>query len=527
MRESQIPSGQSPESADSADEAYLGVEDEELSEDLRALLSSPLFVGPDPSILDELQVEDEAESAADQIAEQERLDRQAFADNAALEARVAEIYQSIIERAPEHKIQPSLERVRDALDMMGNPQESYRAIHITGTNGKTSTSRMIEALLRERGLRTGRFTSPHLNSVRERISIDGKAITAEDFVQAWEDVEPFIEMVDAKLQAEGGPRMSFFEVFTVMAYQAFAMAPVDVAVVEVGMGGEWDATNVINADIAVLMPVALDHEKWLGSAVEDIATEKLGIVKPGATLILAPQLPEVRELAIQRVHAVGAYLVENFEVLSREVAVGGQLISVRTPAAVYEDVPLAMLGAYQSQNAAAALSAVESFFGGGALPGATVEHALMSTSSPGRLEIVKGSPVIIVDAAHNPAGAAVTREALEEYFPGPRVAVFSAMADKNVEGILTEIESVFAAIVVTDMGMERGMDLEELAELASEVFGEDRVTAVEDLSNAISTAVDLAETVDPDAIAPASVTIMGSIMLAAQARHILGAPAVD
>lgn len=548
MRDSafgQIPSAESVESADSAEETYLDAEDEEtylgaeaeetyldaadeeLSAELRAILSSPLFVGPDPSVLGDLQAADDAESAVDQVAEQERLERQAFADNAALETRVTKIYQSIIERAPEHKVQPSLERVREALDMMGNPQESYRAIHITGTNGKTSTSRMIEALLRERGLRTGRFTSPHLNSVRERIAIDGRAIAAEDFVQAWEDVAPFIEMVDAKSQAAGGPRMSFFEVFTVMAFQAFAMAPVDVAVVEVGMGGEWDATNVLNADISVLMPVALDHEKWLGASVEDIATEKLGIVKPGATLILAPQLQSVHDLAVERVHAVGADLVENFEVLSREVAVGGQLISVRTPAAIYEDVPLAMLGAYQSQNAAAALSAVEAFFGGGALPGETVEHALMSTSSPGRLEIVKGSPVIIVDAAHNPAGAAVTRQALEEYFPGPRVAVFSAMADKNVEGILTEIESVFAAIVVTDMGTERGMDLEDLEVLAKDVFGDDRVTAVDDLTSAIATAVDIAETIDPDAIAPASVTIMGSIMLAAQARQILGAPAVD
>lgn len=241
MRDSafgQIPSAESVESADSAEETYLDAEAEELSAELRAILSSPLFVGPDPSVLDDLQAADDAESAVDQVAEQERLERQAFADNAALEARVTEIYQSIIERAPEHKVQPSLERVREALDMMGNPQESYRAIHITGTNGKTSTSRMIEALLRERGLRTGRFTSPHLNSVRERIAIDGRAIAAEDFVQAWEDVAPFVEMVDAKSQAAGGPRMSFFEVFTVMAFQAFAMAPVDVAVVEVGMGGE-------------------------------------------------------------------------------------------------------------------------------------------------------------------------------------------------------------------------------------------------------------------------------------------------
>lgn len=499
---------------DALDSAPTPEEVDETSEALAALFASPLFAGPDPSIVSDVKSSEEIETAQ-------------WVEESEVHAQVAAIYAAIVARAPEHKIQPSLDRVRRALDLMGNPQESFRVIHITGTNGKTSTARMVEALLRERGLRTGRFTSPHLSNVRERMSIDGAAITATDFVQTWEDVAPFIEMVDNESTAAGGPRMSFFEVFTVMAYSAFAMAPVDVAVIEVGMGGRWDATNVIDADVAVIMPISHDHEKWLGHDLADIAFEKLGIVKPGSTLVLAPQDPDVRAMAYEHAHRVHATVVENFDVLSHEAAVGGQLISVRTPAAVYDDVPLAMLGSYQAHNAAAALTAVEAFFGGAALNGDVVEHALMSTSSPGRLEVVKSSPLIIVDAAHNPAGAKVTREGLEEYFPGPRVAVFSAMADKDVEGILAELEPAFAGIVVTEMPGDRAMDIEDLQEIATDIFGEDRVRVETELLDAIAVAVDMAETVDPDAIAPASVTILGSIMLGGRARELLGAAAVD
>ncbi|MFC5369483.1 bifunctional folylpolyglutamate synthase/dihydrofolate synthase [Arcanobacterium bovis] len=483
---------------------------------LEALLSSGLIVGPDPSIIDEIKAEPDPTYQ--------------LANDVALEGRVQEIYEEIAQRAPEHKVQPSLDRVRDCLDLLGNPQDSYRSIHITGTNGKTSTARMIEAILRERGLRTGRFTSPHLSSVRERMTIDGRAISAADFIDTWEDVKPFIELIDERSLAQGGPRMSFFEVFTVMAYSAFAMAPIDVAVIEVGMGGRWDATNVIDGDVAVLMPVATDHEKWLGSTLSAIATEKLGILKPGKILVCAAQVPEVMEVVARSVQENGAGVLlagKDFGVVERERAVGGQLMTIKTAAATYVDVPLAMLGSYQAQNAAVALSAVEAFFGGGSLNGDVVEHALMATTSPGRLEVVKGSPAIIVDAAHNPAGALATVDALNEYFPGPRVVVFSAMADKDIEGILGNIEPAFAAIVLTDIGGSRAADIDELTEIATEIFGEDRVNVEPDLGNAITAAADIAETVDPQATAPATVVVMGSIMLAAQARELLGARKPD
>lgn len=483
---------------------------------LAALLSSQLIVGPDPSVIAEVK------ATPDPTVQ--------LANEVGLASQVEEIYQEIISRAPEHRVQPSLSRVQECLELLGNPQNVYRSVHVTGTNGKTSTARMIEALLRERGLYTGRFTSPHLNSVRERITINGNAISAADFIDTWEDVRPVIELVDTRSQAKGGPKLSFFEVFTVMAYSAFAMAPVDVAVIEVGMGGRWDATNVIDADVCVIMPVSLDHQRWLGDTVEEIAAEKLGILKSGKILVTAKQIPSVAEMIASDVQQKNAQLLaagRDFALLSRERAVGGQLISVRTPAAVYQDLPLAMFGEYQADNAAVALCAVEAFFGGEALSADVVEHALMNTNSPGRMEVVKSSPVIIVDAAHNPAGAKVTVQTLVENFPGPRVAVYAAMADKDIAGVLTEIEPAFEAIVLTQLSGERAADIDVLADIAVEIFGEDRVSREPDLGNAISVAADLAETLVPEAISLPSVVVLGSIQLAGDARQLLGAKRAD
>ena len=455
---------------------------------------------------------------------------EALAERVALDAQVEEIYRAILERAPEHKVQPSLERVEACLDMMGNPHRSFRAIHITGTNGKTSTARMCEALLREHGLHTGRFTSPHLESVRERISIDGQAISRTAFIETWQDVAPFIEMVDAASQAKGGPRMSFFEVFVVMAYQAFAAAPVDVAVIEVGMGGRWDATNVIDADVAVLMPVGLDHEKWLGSELEDIAAEKLGIVKPGCSFVVAEQPAAVEAMAREKAAEVGAHALfhgESLRLLHSEMAVGGQMIGVQTPAARYEGVPLGLRGRHQGENAAIAIAAVEAFFGGRALAGDIVEQAFMNVSSPGRLEVVRTSPTILVDACHNPHGAAATAEALEESFPGRRVGIVAMMADKDMEGFLGVMEPVLDEVVITGMPTERAAAAEDLAEIARGVFGQDRVHVEEDLLEAVDLAAARAEADDSAPMASPVVIICGSIQLIGRARTLLGATAPD
>ncbi|MBF1088408.1 MAG: tetrahydrofolate synthase, partial [Schaalia sp.] len=240
--------------------------------------------------------------------------------------------------------------------ILGDPQNFYPSIHITGTNGKTSTSRMIDSLLTAFGMKTGRFTSPHLLDVRERISLEGYPITREGFVRAWEDIEPYVGMVDERSSQEGGPRLSFFEVFTIMAYAAFADYPVDAAVVEVGMGGRWDATNVIDSGVSVITPIALDHTKWLGSTIEEIAREKAGIIKPGQVVVIMAQEEEVLDILLEQARSVDAIArVEgrDFEVVGRQMGVGGQMVTIRTPSAVYEDVFVPLFGQYQAHNAAA------------------------------------------------------------------------------------------------------------------------------------------------------------------------------
>ena len=441
------------------------------------------------------------------------------------EQRVEEIYREILTRAPEHDVQPSLARVAAVCELLGDPQETFRTIHLTGTNGKTSTARMAEALVRSMGLRTGRFTSPHLHSVRERIAIDGEPISPEAFVAAWEDVEPYIAMVDARSQAEGGPRLSFFEVFTVMAFAAFADAPVDVAVIEVGMGGRWDATNVVGGDIAVLTPVEFDHQRWLGSSIREIAGEKVGIIKPGAVVVSAEQREEVAGIITVAAAAAGARLLEeggDLTVARRDVAVGGQILSLRTPAATYTDILLPLHGEHQAHNALLALVAVEVLLGGGALPGEVVEEAFGTVTSPGRLEVVRTSPTILVDAGHNPAGMVAVRETIEEAFAFTRiVGVVACMADKDAESMLSELEPLLDEVVVTRMHSSRAMDAGELLEIARDVFDPDRAHLEPSLADAIDRAATLAER-DGDPAGTTGVLVVGSVVLAAEARELLG-----
>lgn len=498
-------------------------EDKDFQDALEAMLATGLIA--DTSLVAEIAADEETTAVPDgAISHDAPQSPEELAYSVALDRQVEEIYQSILTRAPEHKVQPSLERVQMCLDIMGNPHHAFRSIHITGTNGKTSTARMCEALLRESGLRTGRFTSPHLSNVRERICIDGQAISREAFIEAWNDVAPCIVMTDEASLAKGGPRMSFFEVFVVMAYAAFASAPIDVAIVEVGMGGRWDATNVIDSDVSVLMPIGIDHEKWLGSSLEEIAEEKLGIVKEKSTLVCAPQSTIVSAMARQRARDMNTKLIEYGEelrLLTTEEALGGQMISIQTPCARYEGIPLALRGTYQGENAAVALATVEAFFGGKALGGEIVEHAFMSVTSPGRLEVVRTSPRIILDACHNPHGAYATAGALEEYFPGRKVGIMAMMADKDIEGVLGIFEPVFDEIIVTGMPTERAASADDMAEIAREVFGYDRVMVEENLLDAIDLATARAEIDDSQAMASPSVVICGSIHLIGHARDLL------
>lgn len=523
------------EAADEADETEAGegidpqAEESEREAALRALVEHSLLLGPDPSVLAEIEGEVDEDFADAAEARDERASHEAALtkaqDDVALDARVEEIYRSIVERAPEHDIDPTLERVRLALDILGDPQNSYPSVHVTGTNGKTSTSRMIDSLLIAFGMKTGRFTSPHLLDVRERICLEGRPITREGFVRAWEDIAPYVDMVDERSQRQGGPRLSFFEVFTIMAYAAFADYPVDAAVVEVGMGGRWDSTNVIDAGVAVITPIALDHTRWLGSTIRDIAREKAGIIKPGQVVVIMAQEEEVLDILLERARSVDAIArVEgrDFEVVERQMGVGGQMVTIRTPSALYEDVFVPLFGQYQAHNAAAALVAVESFMGGRGLDGRIVEQGLMNASSPGRMQVVRHSPTIIVDAAHNPAGAATLREAIESSFAlGRIVGVYSAMGDKDVEGVLSEVEPFLDHLVVTQMSGERAADVARLAEIAEEVFGPDRVDVRDSLADAVDRAAQIAEAGAQPADR-SGVLVFGSVVLAGQMLALAG-----
>lgn len=437
-----------------------------------------------------------------------------------------EVYQHIISRAPEHDIDPTLDRVAKVLDLLGNPQQAYRIIHITGTNGKTSTARMAESLLAEIGLRVGRFTSPHLTSVTERISLDGQPISAERFVEVWQDVAPYVHLVDAESQRSGGPRLSFFEVLTVMAFAAFADNPVDVAIVEVGLGGRWDSTNVADGEIAILTPIALDHQQWLGHTLTEIASEKAGIIKPGSTVIMAEQVEEVEAVILSAAAQQGARVLRaghDLDVVERAVAVGGQLLTLRTVGGTYQDIYLPLHGAHQGQNASLALSAVEALAAQGAtLSASVVEQGFTAATSPGRLELVRTSPSILVDGAHNPAGAQALVTALDEAFAYQRIiGVIGVMADKAAEELLGILEPVFDEIVVTQALSERALETEELAKIATEVFGSDRVHAVSNLADAIDQAATLAES---EGTPGSGIVITGSLLTVAQARILLGVP---
>lgn len=469
-------------------------------------------------------------------AERHRADLTAAARAVEVSQRMREVEAEILSRAPEHRVQPSLDRVAAVLDILGNPERNYRIVHVAGTNGKTSTARMTERLLAATGMRTGRFTSPHLATIRERIALDGEPISEEDFIAAWEDVAPYIEMVDARSQAEGGPRLSFFEALTVMALAAFADHPVDVAVIEVGMGGTWDSTNVVPGDVEVITPIGLDHATWLGTTLEEVAANKAGIIKDGATLISALQPEPVHEVvaAAATEHQVvwrreldpeedpEAPDAGVLRVVDRALAVGGQMVTFATAAAVYEDVFVPLHGEYQARNALLALAATEAVFGGRPLPAKIVEDGFTSVTSPGRLEVLRSSPTVIVDAGHNPHGVAALVPAVTEAFGFQHlVAVVGAMQDKDVEGILSLLEPACDAIVCVPIDSPRAMDVEDLGVVAREVFGADRAVVAPTLAAGVEQAVNLSEGFDAP-MAASGVLIVGSVVLAAEARALFG-----
>lgn len=439
----------------------------------------------------------------------------------------ARVEQALLSRWPEAKLDPTLDRIVALTELLGDPQHSYPVIHLTGTNGKTSTARMVDTLVRGLGLRTGRFTSPHVESMTERISVDGEPLTEEQFVAAYDDVAPFLELADTEPANLTGHPVSFFEAVVAMAFASFADAPVDVAVVEVGMGGSWDATNVADGAVAVIGPISVDHARYLGDRPEVIAGEKAGIIKPGATVVSAEQSPEVDRVLAERAAEVGATLLRegvDFAVAHRVPAVGGQMLRLQGLRGEYDEVFLPLYGAHQASNAVLALAAVEAFTGEDPLDAAAVLAAFAEVTSPGRLEIIRRSPTIVLDAAHNPHGAAATVAAMEDSFTfSPLIGVVGVMEDKDYEGLLAEFEPVFAQIVCTQNSTARAMPAEQLAEVARGIFGQDRVHVARTIDDAIDRAATLAEEGGTygEAIGSGGVLVTGSVVTVGEARAML------
>ena len=432
---------------------------------------------------------------------------------------IDDIEQKLLARWPETRIEPTLERIAALVDVLGSPQLTYPTIHIGGTNGKTTTSRMIDSLLFEMGLRTGRFTSPHLETYLERISINGQPIDPKELIFSYNDIAAYLDLMDSKFEHP----ISFFEAMTALAFVAFAEHPIDVGVIEVGMGGEWDATNVVDADVSVLMPINLDHTEYLGETLTEIAQTKAGIIKESGFVVLAQQEPEVAKELLKRAASVGADVAREgieYAVLSRSLAVGGQLLTIQGAKDTYEDIFLPLHGKHQASNAAAALVAVEAFFGDQELDIEAVREGFAHVTSPGRCEVVHRDPTIILDAAHNPHGAAAIAETVQSEFTFDEViGVVAPMGDKDVAGILLELEQVMDSIIVTANSSPRAMSVTDLEKIAVGIFGADRVFSSENLEGAIDKAV-------KDSIRPLSddsigILITGSVVSVGEARTYL------
>lgn len=446
---------------------------------------------------------------------------------------VASVYADLLARAPEHKMAPRLDAMVRAVEILGEPHKASPVIHITGTNGKTSTARMIERLLMAHDIRVGRYTSPHISKVTERISIDGAPVADSTFVRIWGEIQPYLQIVDAELEAAGAPRITYFEALTILAFAIFADEPVDVMVLEVGIGGSWDATNVADATVSVVTPIGLDHTDMLGETLADIAGEKAGIIKDGGFLVSAAQDPSAAQVLLEAARARNAdYRFEGleFKVLERTVGVGGQLMTIQGLAGHYEDLALPLFGAHQAQNASVALAAVEAFLGGGQkeLNLDLVKQAFGEVRSPGRLEVARTEPPVVLDAAHNPHGVAASAAAFKESFSFEELhLVVGILGEKDAATMLNLLFDEYVdradwrtVLHLTKSDSPRAIEPEELAELALEAgFDEDTIETYENIPDALSAAVTAAADV-PNL--NSAVLVTGSITVVGEASTLLG-----
>jgi len=438
------------------------------------------------------------------------------------EEKFIQIMKVLDAKWPESKIEPSLDRIKALVDILGAPQDTFRSIHIAGTNGKTSTSRMIDSLLQAFELRTGRFTSPHLESPLERISLNGTPITPTFFNYTYNDIASYIDLIDQRSDSNGIP-LSYFEVMTAIAFAAFADAPIDVAVLEAGMGGEWDATNVVSSDVAVMMPIGLDHQEYLGETIAEIAETKAGIFESGKPVVMAHQEMEAAQVLMRKAAEMEAIPLReglDFGIEKRSLAVGGQLLTIQGIGGTYEEIFLPLHGRHQGSNAAVALITLEAFLGGGsnALDSDVIREGFANTSSPGRLEIMRRSPTVMIDAAHNAHGAIALSQALAEEFTFDRViAVVAILGDKDVVKFLNELAKVADEIIVTRNSSPRAMPIEDLKRIASDIFEEGAVSAAPSIAAAIQEAVEKAS--QPNV--SIGVLVTGSVVTAGAARALL------
>ncbi len=443
---------------------------------------------------------------------------------------VASVYAELLARAPENKIEPRMGPMFRGMEILGEPNKSFPIIHITGTNGKTSTARMIESLLRAHDLRTGRYSSPHLVSVTERIAIDGEPVDDETFVRIWDEIRPYLQIVDDELSAAGENPLTYFEALTVLGYAIFADTPVDVAIIEVGLGGITDATNVGDGQVSVITPISLDHVELLGDTTELIAQEKAGIIKPGGFLISSAQPADAAQVLLERARELEVpYRFEGIEfgVSSRIVAVGGQQLEIQGLAGRYTDILLPLHGEHQAQNAAVALAAVEAFIGGGEreLNQDLVRTGFGATTSPGRLEVIRKAPTVLLDAGHNPDGIRASAAAVKESFGFSKlVLVIGILAEKDAEAMLVQLREAYLDLVddiaITQSNSPRAIPAGELATMALEAgFNEEDLFISERLDEALEWAVGRAESGEDFG---GGVLVTGSITLVGEARMLLG-----
>lgn len=435
--------------------------------------------------------------------------------------RLDAIEKALLNRWPETRIAPTLDRIASLVDILGSPQLSYPTIHIAGTNGKTTTTRLIDSICFELGMRTGRFTSPHLESFLERISINCEPISAEGLIATYDDIALYLDLIDSKMPN----RLSFFEAMCALAFVAFAEFPVDVGIFECGMGGEWDSTNVINAAVSVVTPIGFDHMEYLGDTLEKIAATKSGIIKEGSFAVLARQEAEVAQVLMHKCAQVDATPIREgieYSVKSRALAVGGQLISISGVYGEYNDLFLPLHGAHQATNAATAIAAVEVFAGESKLDEGILRAALVNATSPGRCEIVMRNPTVIIDAAHNPHGAVSLKQTLSDEFDFDKlIGVVAPMGDKDVDGMLEEFENVMNQIIVTRNTSHRAADLGDLLDRATQIFGSERVTSAADLRSALSIAIEQAKLENAVNDSHTAVVVAGSVVSAGEARAIV------